>query len=206
MDYSYVKGSEPASGVQLTFIGQLGLFSPLVSRPITLRARDREDLRDMGEILFARPEGSRDSTVRINLLHLLLNLRRGFSMPDKDPSLTGPAARDRRHYAVAAARRYMEDHVMESLSIDDIARHCETSVSTMAHTFKELTGVSPLQYHLKLKFELAKILLRDGNNTTTSVAEKLNFADTAHFSRTFKKMSGSSPSHFARSVKPLPEK
>jgi AraC-like DNA-binding protein len=205
-DYACRRNSQHAAGIQMTFIGQAGIFSSLALRPITLRARDREDLRDMCETLFAKPEGSRDSSVRVNLLHFLLNLRRGFSMPLKDLSLTGPAARDRRHYAVAAARRYMEEHVMDSLSIDEVARHCETSVSTLAHTFKELTGVSPLQYHLRLKFELAKILLRDGSNTTTSVAEKLNFADTAHFSRTFKKMSGTSPSRFARSVKPLPGK
>ena len=127
-------------------------------------------------------------------------------MPEKDPSLTGPASRDRHHNAISAARRYMEEHVAESLSIDDLARHCGTSVSTLAHTFTEISGISPLQYHLRLKFELAKTLLRDGENTITQVAEKLNFSDTAHFSRTFKKMTGTSPSIFARSVKPASNK
>jgi len=205
-EYNLVRNSQPASGVQMTFIGQAGIFSPMALRPMTLRARDQENLRDMCAILFARPEGSRDSLVRVNLLHLLLNLRQGFAMPDNDQTLAGPASRDLRHSSILAARRYMEDHVAESLSIDDLARHCKTSVSTLAHTFKEITGISPLQYHLRLKFDLAKTLLKGGKHSVTSVAEKLNYADTAHFSRTFKKITGTSPSTFARIVKPTPNK
>jgi AraC-like DNA-binding protein len=81
-----------------------------------------------------------------------------------------------------------------------MAREVGMSPFHFARTFSELTGQSPHQYLLKLRLRHAATMLRDGASVTQSALDS-GFENLSHFSRTFRRRFGVSPSSY-RSVRP----
>jgi len=59
-------------------------------------------------------------------------------------------------------------------------------------------NVSPRQYMLRQRLESAARLLAEKELSVKDIAEQTGFFDTFHFSRTFKKRYGVSPSNYKR--------
>ena len=62
--------------------------------------------------------------------------------------------------------------------------------------FRNATGMTPMEYFNSRKIIEAKKLLRNGNSSISDIGDKLSFFDTAHFSRTFMKLTGTSPKNY----------
>lgn len=78
-------------------------------------------------------------------------------------------------------------------SISKIAEICMISESGLRRQFKETYGVSPNEYKMKIKIEKAKFLFESSDLNVTQVSLRLNFYDTAYFSKIFKKYTGYTP-------------
>lgn len=88
---------------------------------------------------------------------------------------------------------YMNVYVCLSPSIDEVAKHCNTSRSTLIRIFEKYSGMSIHKYLLMLKMKTAMELLQNGE-TVTKTAEKLGFSSQAYFSACFKREMGMNPS------------
>lgn len=86
----------------------------------------------------------------------------------------------------------------ENFSFEEIARMCNISESGLRKKFKEKTGVSPAAFKLNFKIDNAKYLLESTNMTNSQIADYLQFYDTAHFNRVFKKTTGLTPKEFSK--------
>ncbi len=83
------------------------------------------------------------------------------------------------------------------LKIEDIAKHCGVSECYFRRLFQAYSGMSPMDFRQHYRIEKAKqLLLSDEGLTISEIADELNFSDVYHFSKTFKKYSGMSPSQF----------
>jgi AraC family transcriptional regulator len=94
-------------------------------------------------------------------------------------------------------RRYIEEHVDQRISLDDLASIAGVSRFHFARQFRRRTGRSPMDYLLRIRIERAKAMLVTREWRVVDVAAALGFADQSHFTRTFRKMVGTSPSSFA---------
>lgn len=83
-------------------------------------------------------------------------------------------------------------------SISKIAKICMVSESGLRRQFKETYGISPNEYKMKTKINKAKFLFESSDLSVTQVCEKLNFYDTAYFSKIFKKYTGYTPLHYRK--------
>lgn len=88
---------------------------------------------------------------------------------------------------------YMSDHIDSSPTVYEIAKACNTSVSSLKRIFAQYAGISVHKYFLKLKFKTASELLQSGMNVN-EVAEKLGFSSQSYFSVSYKRETGINPS------------
>ena len=80
--------------------------------------------------------------------------------------------------------------------LDDIANKFFFSKSYIISCFKNEFGISPKQYIIQKKIETAKNMLLETDMSIKAIAEMLHFADSHHFSNTFKKQTGLAPVEF----------
>jgi AraC-like DNA-binding protein len=66
----------------------------------------------------------------------------------------------------------------------------------LSRKFIEETGESLTNFILKEKTEEAKRLLRYSDKTLTAISNYLGFSSQSHFSRVFKKFTGSAPGEY----------
>lgn len=93
----------------------------------------------------------------------------------------------------------MLDHgVMQNPSTSDMAAHIGRSVSQTIRIFKRDWGITPYQYLLDKRIQLAKLLLSNSVKSVKEVAYELGFVDEFYFSDIFKKKTGLSPTMFRK--------
>ncbi len=100
---------------------------------------------------------------------------------------------------VNSVNAYLKEHLTEKILLEDIARHLNTSVSSLAHRYKQAAGNSPKAVLTRLRVESAKALLLKGY-PLRAVATQVGFADMFHLSKTFKRLEGIPPSVFTRTL------
>lgn len=104
------------------------------------------------------------------------------------------ATLDRR---IARAVELLRERVGESVLLADIAESVYLSPDRFRHLFIEQTGMRFRPYVLWLRIELALAEFA-ANRSLTEAAHAGGFADSAHFSRSFRRMFGIAPSSFQR--------
>ncbi|SPJ26600.1 Arabinose operon regulatory protein [Falsiruegeria mediterranea M17] len=70
------------------------------------------------------------------------------------------------------------------------------SPSDFARVFKETLGQTPMQYVLAYRIEQAAQMMRDKHLHLGEITLACGFADQAHFSRSFKQVTGQTPRRF----------
>ena len=93
---------------------------------------------------------------------------------------------------------YMEEHIGENFTLEELARTVGVSRFHFARLFRMSTGKSPMVYALHLRIEHAKSMLLRGDRRACEIAMTLGFFDQSHFSRTFRRMTGVSPGEYVR--------
>jgi AraC family transcriptional regulator len=94
---------------------------------------------------------------------------------------------------------YIQAHLDENISLNDIANELGMSQYYFCHLFKRSTGMSPHQFLIRQRIEWAKHLLRQPERTVTSVAMDCGFANQSHFARCFRQCTGMNPNQFRKS-------
>jgi AraC family transcriptional activator of pobA len=93
-----------------------------------------------------------------------------------------------------------ENPAGESQVIQKIAGQMGYSTSYCYRIFLDMYGVSPRQYLSSLKLRMAKLLLLEEGISIEQIASRLGYKDTAHFSRQFKRWTGSSPNLYRKNL------
>ena len=136
-----------------------------------------------------------------------LRLLSGTAVPALDP-FDSPPSRFRGGLAGGALRRvraYIDDHIGEHISLDELARQAGVSRFHFARQFRLSTGESPMEYLRRVRIERSKSILQTRDTTIAEVAARLGFSDQSHFTRIFGRLVGVSPGSFARCDEWRPE-
>ncbi len=96
---------------------------------------------------------------------------------------------------------YIDDHIMEKLTLDHIAEHLSNDKYYICHTFKKETGTTIFSYILLKRIAIAKILLSEGKSVTEACYQS-GFGDYTNFITSFRKVTGYTPKKF-RDMKAL---
>jgi len=100
---------------------------------------------------------------------------------------------------IGKALSILENSLVRSVTLTELTELTAMSVSTLNRTFKDATGYSPIEYHLRIRIKKASEILCSSNFSISEVAYRTGFDDSNYFSRQFKKIMGVSPLEFRKS-------
>lgn len=95
--------------------------------------------------------------------------------------------------ALRRAVDYLRDHLEHLPTVYELAEAAEMSLFHFSRLFKLSTGVSPHQYILQERINLAKRMLAIPNQSISDICYSLGFSDQSHFTAVFRKMTGVTP-------------
>lgn len=107
--------------------------------------------------------------------------------------------------AVAFAVQQMNRNFQSNTTLEQYAAMCHMSKFHFLRVFESVTGHSPLAYRNRIRLEHAKEMLEDSSLSIQEIAAKVGFSSTAHFSDSFKKKWGCSPSQYRQNQKKEPK-
>jgi AraC family transcriptional regulator len=88
---------------------------------------------------------------------------------------------------------YIDEHLMENISLKELAAVVEMSPHYFTSLFKQSTGLSAYQYVIHRRMEQAKQLLCRQSLSIVEVAQEVGFQSQSHFSNVFRKYVGTTP-------------
>ena len=93
---------------------------------------------------------------------------------------------------------YIDEHLEDEITIENIARSAVISVSECLRCFKTTIGVTPIQYVRQVRIQKAVDLLLNTRLTITDVAMRCGFQEMSYFSKIFRQTHGVTPREFRR--------
>lgn len=153
-----------------------------------------EDLfRKMTEEIHRQEEGF-DLSVRLLLTQLLLfasRLEQEFADVTEDP--LSPV-----HRKIGKVVKYINARFSDKLPLAELSQRFEMSPSYLSRTFKKVTGFSIVGYQNLMRVREAQSFLIQTDKKISDIAGLVGFEQFAHFNRTFRKITGTSPTRFRR--------
>ncbi|WDM22730.1 helix-turn-helix transcriptional regulator [Paenibacillus polymyxa] len=99
---------------------------------------------------------------------------------------------------------YREDESGEqAFRLEDVAASLGISPGYAQEVFRKVYGYSPRHYLSETKLHEAKVLIQQSNLPLNKVASLLGYSSLAHFSRQFKRWTGTSPLKYRQTLKPI---
>lgn len=183
-----VSGRDPSRLELVRRFGQVDLQMQSLGRLLLAEAR----LAGLAEPLYV------ESLANLLTIHLL----RYYSATAQDlPEATGRWSASR----LAQSLDYLHEHLAQRLTVADLASSANLSSAHFSRLFYQELGVTPHQYIIRRRLELARQLLETGNRSVAEVAQQVGFADQGHLTRHFKRWLGVTPSAVLRESRNSPE-
>ena len=197
-DESFVLDHAPwladVAGYGALFREQPGRHLPTVPagrfrlRPDTMARVDGQIRRLYGEMRL-QPDDYRAMAAAL-LVELLVELCREYRTVDRP--IPGDTA------DVGRAISYLENHFDQEIDLVTLEKVEGMSARTLSRRFNQVTGLTPIQYLLRVRIGRACSLLATTDLSITDVAFRVGFDDSNYFSRQFHSIVGSTPSAYRR--------
>ncbi len=102
------------------------------------------------------------------------------------------------HIRVHNVIRFVREHHEESLRLSALAERFFVSPSYLSRVFRQVTGLTLVQYINNVRIRQAMELLSKSNLSVSEVAEAVGYETQTHFSRIFKRFMGMTPMQYRK--------
>lgn len=132
--------------------------------------------------------------IKANLIMLLASLGRAWEnqFPGDMHSYGG------KREMLTEALKHIEENMNKDLTISDLAARVYLSPHYFRKVFREVTGLTPIEYINKIRISKAAQLLVQKDHSISEIAEKVGIMDMNYFSRMFRTHMGCSPTDYRR--------
>lgn len=96
-------------------------------------------------------------------------------------------------HRIAKAIAWIKAHYAAPISIDELANQAQMSHSTLHHHFRQLTGMSPLQYQKWMRLNEARRLMLSERMDAASSGFRVGYESPSQFSREYSRLFGAPP-------------
>ena len=191
--------------VQTSFLEKFGFavkqthFQPLIRDAEVTQLYTR--LRDITAEFYRKnseePSQSRLLLARALALALTAVLVDRFSQPCSEHK-----ALNNRTELIKAVSIYVQDHLCEPISLDDISREVNFSKAYLCRVFREYTGNTLFDLIQQRRCEHARELLLQGKHTISECAQLSGFSTPSYFSKIYRRCIGELPSESIKKAAP----
>ncbi len=91
---------------------------------------------------------------------------------------------------------YIREHLTEKIGVEVLCQKACMSKSSFFRSFKEVFGLSPVEFIIRERISLAKRLLANPDISVSEVGYQVGFNNLHYFSRLFKLLEGISPKSY----------
>ena len=126
---------------------------------------------------------------------IAIHLARNYAETTKGSSSGSPSLPG---YKLRQITDWMAENIAEEFNLDRLAAQAGLSKFYFNRLFKSSLGVSPSRYHMTLRMDQAKRLLRETKKNIVSVGLDVGYANPSHFAQLFRRETGLSPSDYRR--------
>lgn len=95
-------------------------------------------------------------------------------------------------------RNYIDTHISEKITLDDISNALYISKSHIERAFKNEYHQTPLAYCANQKIAQVASMLVTTDYSLSQIAQQLGFSDVKYMSKSFKKLKGKTPMEYKR--------
>lgn len=134
---------------------------------------------------------------------LTLSLLYGLSELD---ILENKKMENRKYDAIAPALNYISNFYETQITLEKLAYMCSLSESTFRRDFKEMMGISPMEFVHEIRIKVSTQLLREGRYPINQIAMMVGYDTLSSFNRQFRKIKGISPSQWKNCPADVSEK
>ena len=106
--------------------------------------------------------------------------------------------KDYKHNIINHVKKYINEHLEDKLSLNEIAALYSISPSYLSALFKKNCDIGFSEYITQMKINKAKELLLKENYKVYEVSDMLGFESAFYFSKVFKKVTGYSPKEYTQ--------
>ena len=110
--------------------------------------------------------------------------------------LWGECSKEMVYDELSGAFRYIEQHIKEKISLDELTATCHMSAPTFCKKFKDRTGKTPFEYINECRVEKAKTMMKNRKYSLWEISEATGFTNTNYMIRVFKKYTGQTVSEY----------
>ena len=132
---------------------------------------------------------------------LLLFGREADRVREQNPS-AGPVHVESGIYAtIQLVTGYIQEHYDEDLRIERLTERFHISRGYLTRNFKEVTGVTIVQYLTVVRIRRAGKYLLDTDLSVTEIANRCGFGDVTYFEKVFRRLRGTTPRNYRRKIR-----
>jgi AraC family transcriptional regulator len=117
---------------------------------------------------------------------------------------TATAKRERRPAWLDGVRAFIDANYRSSLNLGELARAARVHPAHLSKSFSRSFGCTIGDYVRGLRVDFARRQMESSELTLSEIAIAAGFADQSHFTKTFKRIVGKSPSEYRHESKPAP--
>ncbi|WP_368251738.1 AraC family transcriptional regulator [Enterococcus sp. 2201sp1_2201st1_B8_2201SCRN_220225] len=128
------------------------------------------------------------------VLQILAYILRGLNEDENSITPRLSASEKRHQQIVNQVIYFIENHYSEEVTLEKLAQDHFVSPTYLSRIFKETVGMGPINYLIQIRLAHAADLLKEGKTTIKEVAQMVGYQDAYHFSKSFKKQYGTTPS------------
>ncbi|MBP3389172.1 MAG: helix-turn-helix transcriptional regulator, partial [Clostridia bacterium] len=141
-----------------------------------------------------------EQLIELYLTELLISLLRQCERPVTVDHKTGS------HPLLDDIVLYMQQHIGEKLTLEQLARHFHVSRSHIKTLFAQYKQTGAMHFFIDMKIRCAKDYLRESDYNISQIAELLGYDNVYYFCNQFKQAVNMSPLEYRRSVKAIGDK
>lgn len=99
---------------------------------------------------------------------------------------------------LAKAVEHIRHHFTKPITVGELAKMSQLSVSQFERSFKKYFKTTPMKYVNQVRLDAASRLLREGTEAISLIAYDTGFYDHSYFTKQFKAAKGMSPSEYRK--------